>query len=225
MALLLLVLFSVAFAATHIGMSHGALRARLVDKLGLWPFRGVYSLVSILTLGGAALLFWANRHAGPVLWTAPRWVAVLVSLPLMFLAMELLVLILGSPSPASLLPARAEVRAVLRITRHPMNMALACFSLAHLVGNGTLGDVSFFGSIFTVGFFGAFHQDRRIARERGEAYRAFLDQTSVLPFAAILAGRTRLDLGELSLPLLILGFLVFAALAVFHGALFRAPLL
>ena len=106
-----------------------------------------------------------------------------------------------------------------------MNMAFSCFGLAHLVANGTLGDAAFFGSLFVVGFFGAYHQDRRVARERREEFRAFADETSIFPFAAVVIGRTRLEPGELSLPLVILGVAAFAALVVFHGRLFGASIL
>ncbi len=225
MILAALVVLSVLFAVAHIGMSHGAFRSRLVEKLGLWPFRGLYSLVSLVTLIGAAVIFWQHRHLGPELWSAPGWLSAVVAFPLMFLGIELLVLILGSPSPASMIPAKAESRAVLRITRHPMNMAFACFGLAHLIPNGSLGDVSFFGSIFFVGFFGAYHQDRRLARERGDAFRKFQGETSIFPFAAVVRGKTRLAWDELSFPLVVLGALAFVALVLFHGRLFGASLL
>jgi uncharacterized membrane protein len=225
MGLAMSIVLSFLFAATHIGLSHGNVRRRLIEKLGTWPFRGVYSLISIVTLGGAALAYWDVRHLGePTLWTAPTWLAAIVAYPLMFVALELFALMLGTPSPVSMMPAKAEPRGVLRITRHPMNMAFSCFGIAHAFATGTLAGVCFFGSIFVVGFFGAYHQDRRKANAGDEAFLAFRRETSVFPFAAILFRKTRPALSELSLPLLIIGLAAFAALIVFHGRLFGVDL-
>ena len=145
MILILIVVFSALFVVTHLGMSHGAIRTNLVAKLGEWPFRGVYSLVSFLTFGPAAVLWWQNRHLGPVLWEFSPWVERGVALVLMLVAVELIVLMLANPSPASMMPGDNEPRGILRVTRHPMNMGLALFGVAHILANGTVGDVAFFG--------------------------------------------------------------------------------
>ena len=131
----------------------------------------------------------------------------------------------NSGSPAGMLPARREAKGVLRITRHPMNMGFALFGLAHLLANGALGDVVFFSTFVFVGVLGAFHQDARIARERGESIAAFRSQTSILPFYAILVRRTRFEPSELPWPMVAIGIVAWAALAWFHGRLFGAPLL
>ena len=60
MILILIVVFSVLFVATHLLMSHGAIRENLVAKLGTGPFLGLYSLISFLTLGPASVLWWQN---------------------------------------------------------------------------------------------------------------------------------------------------------------------
>lgn len=220
------ILCSVLFLLTHLGLSHGPIRERLVASLGLWPFRGLYSLVSFATLGPAAVLWWTNRHLGPLLFELPWWLERALAVPLMLLAVELLVLGFANPSPVSMVPTRPEPRGVLRVTRHPMNMGFALFGLAHLLANGTLGDVAFFGCCFLgVGVLGAWHQDRRIARSSGEGMDAFRRQTSILPLVAVLLRRTRLDPGELPWPMVILAALIWAALLLLHGRLFGAPLL
>jgi len=221
MILTLIIVFSVLFPLTHILMSHGAIRSGLIKTLhGLWPFRAFYSLVSFLTLGPAVAIWWGHRELGPELWDLPFWVGRGIALPLMLLAVVLLALMLAAPSPASMLPGVSKVHGVLRITRHPMNIAFACFGLAHLLTNGFLGDVFFFGQFFVLGFFGSYHQDARMLNEKGEPYREFMNQTSVIPFAAILRGRTRLDADDLAFPLFLIAVAVFVALVIFHGRLF-----
>jgi len=223
MNLILIIVFSVLFPLTHMLMSHGSIRSGLIKTLhGEWPFRGFYSLVSFLTLGPSAAIWWGHRHLGPELWDLPFWLERAVALPLMLLAMVLLVLMLAAPSPAGLIPGALRARGVLRITRHPMNIAFACFGLAHLVSNGFLGDVFFFGQFAVLGILGSYHQDARKLREKGEPYREFMRTTSVLPFVAILRGRNRLDGGELAFPLFLIAVAVFVALVVFHGRLFGA---
>ena len=101
MILTLIVVFSLLFMLTHIGLSHGSIRQGLVDKLGQWPFRGLYSLVSFLTFGPAAVMWWQNRGAGPLLWELGPWVERGIALVLMLIAVELLVLMLANPSPAT----------------------------------------------------------------------------------------------------------------------------
>ncbi len=225
MYLTLLIAFSVLFVVTHMAMSHGAIRERLVGILhGEWPFRGVYSLVSVLTLGGAVVVFWDHRGLGPVLWELSPVVARVIAFPLMLLALPLLFLSLAQPSPAAMVPGKVEARGVLRITRHPMNMAFALFGAAHLIATGVLGDVVFFGQFLVLGVLGAYHQDARKRRAKGEVYREFARQTSVLPFAAVIRGRNRLEPGELAFPMLALGVVAYILLAVFHGRLFGVPL-
>jgi uncharacterized membrane protein len=225
MTLTILIVFCVLFPMTHIVLSHGTIRSGLVAALrGVWPFRGFYSLVSFATLGGAVYIYWGNRHLGPVLWDLPRIVELVVALPLMLLAITLLVLMLATPSPASMIPGTSEARGVLRITRHPMNMAFASFGLTHVVANGAVGDIFFFGQFLVLGVVGAYHMDSRMAREKGEAYVDFRRQTSVLPFAAIIRGRNSLQAGELAFPMVVLGVAAFVALVVFHGRLFGVGL-
>jgi uncharacterized membrane protein len=219
MALALLILMSILFAVTHIGMSHDPYRARMVEKLGPKGFQALYSVVSLVTFGAAVALFAHNRKAGPVLWTLSHWLYPIIYL-LMLLAFLLLVLSMRDRSPAMMLGGKMAPEGVLRITRHPMNMALAFFALAHVIANGSLGDVAFFGSLFVVGFFGSYHQDQRKAREMGEEYIAFQQQTGVFPFAAIVQGKTGLTAKDLRLPFVIIAVLAFVAALVVHEDLF-----
>jgi len=220
-SLTLILVFSVLFPATHILMSHGRLRTGLVRALGgKWRFRGVYTLVSFLTFFPLVFLWWPNRHLGPQLWELPVWLERAISLPLMLLAVVLFVMMLAAPSPASMRPGAPVARGILSVTRHPMNMAFACFGLAHVAANGFLGDVFFFGQFAVLGLAGAFHQDARLARTRGEHLREFMVATSVLPFAAILQGRSRLATDRRTLAMLVIAIAVFVALVLLHQRLF-----
>jgi uncharacterized membrane protein len=105
-----------------------------------------------------------------------------------------------------------------------MNMAFALWGLAHLLANGTVGDVAFFGSFVVVGVLGAYHMDARIKRQKGEPFVEFCRQTSVLPFGAIARGRNRLTVDEMSFPLAAIGVAVFSALFILHSRFFGGEL-
>jgi len=226
MLLTLIITFSLAFAFSHIALCAEPLRSELVEKMGAMKFRVVYSFIAVGTFAPAAVIAFTNRHLGQVLFVLPRWAELGLSLVLMFGAIQLIVLSLATPSPVSLIPAKPEARGVLRITRHPMNIGWVLFGLAHLAANGYLGDVVFFGVCFSfVGLIGAYHMDARKRRQADDQLSAFLKETSVIPFAAILLRRQRLALSELAWPMVILGVIIWGALVFYHGRLFGAPLL
>ena len=224
MTLTMIVLFSVLFAVTHLVLSHGQIREGIVKSIGEWPFRGLYSLIAFLTLGPAAVLWWQNRHLGPVLWEIPFWPERILAGLLVLFGFFLFFQLLATPSPASMMPAKSEARGVLRITRHPMNMGISLWALAHLLANGTVGDVAFFGSFVVVGVLGPYHMDARLKKTKGEDFIEFCKQTSVMPFSAILGRRNRLALDELSFPLALLAVIAFVVLTIFHSRFFGGEL-
>ncbi len=210
----LLIVFSTLFFLTHVILSHGFIRSALIEKLSAPGFRAVYSLIAILLLGLAIIMLMKTPDKGRVFWDS-AWLYPLTYL-LMMLAFTLALLGLANPSPTGMMSKSMESRGVLRITRHPVNMGIASFGLAHLLANGTLGDIFFFGSIFLTGFIGAYHQDRRKAREKGPEFKAFQAETSIFPFSAIVLRKTRLELKELSIPVLIIAAIAYVAMIYFH---------
>jgi len=187
-------LWAALFLGTHFAISSTAVRPRLIGAVGEQPYRGIYSLVAFATLGPLIYEFACNKHAGPMLWylraDAPiRWLAWI----LMFVALVLFVASLINPNPGGLgAPASSGgPRGVLKITRHPGFVAFTLFGLAHILMNGWLGDVIFFGTFPALGIIGGMHQDSRKIRELGESYRDFEQNTSFVPFAALISGRQR----------------------------------
>ena len=99
-------------------------------------------------------------------------------------------------------------------------MNLGIWALAHVVLNGWLNDVLFFGGIFLVGLLGCLHQDARKRVTEDGRLDGFFAEPSVLPFAAIATGRGRLEPGELPWTALVVAGLVSAGLYHAHGAMF-----
>ncbi len=221
MELALLIISSSLFFLTHIFLSHGSIRERLVSRLGVLGFRAVYSLVSIVTLGAAVWMMAVleGPEKGEELWSL-AWYGYPVVYLLMLAAFVLVFQAIHNPSPAGMMPAEARPAGILRITRHPMNMGIALFGLAHFMANGVPADLFFFGSIFLTGFIGAYHQDRRKAREKAEEFIEFQNNSSILPFAGIIMGKTRFAWEEINKTGLVLAITAFVLLFVFHKTLF-----
>jgi uncharacterized membrane protein len=221
-----LALLWATFAGSHMILSSARLRPRLRARLGEQGFRGLYSLIALAIFVPLVGVYWGNRHAGPLLWTTigPPAVATALNHVLMALA---LVLLASSLLPASAAPSAmqaqpegiARVRGMTRITRHPTLVAFALFGIAHLLVNGNLADVVFFGGFPLFTWIGARHQDERMARDR-PGYRNVIAHTSIVPFGAILAGRQSLVPRELPLPGIVVGLGLATVLRIFHSTLF-----
>lgn len=215
----------VGFAATHLVLSSATVRARLVARLGYDTFRGLYSLAVIAWFVALVWYYARHKHSGPLLWgtIGPPAVAELLNYLLMALALALLVagLIPSQAAPSSMgaSAGRTEARGLMRITRHPFNAAVSLFAVAHLLVNGSLGDVAFFGGFPLFASIGSRHQDARLSRDK-PGYRQLVAETSFVPFGAVVAGRQRLVWSELPW----LGFGAGIVLAVilrrWHGVLF-----
>jgi len=103
-----------------------------------------------------------------------------------------------------------RARGVVRITRHALFMGIAVWAVGHVIVNGWLSDVLFFGGFAVFSVVGAAHQDARKRVTDHERLRAFFAETSMLPFAAIVGGRTEFVAAEIP----VLGVAVGAAAAV-----------
>ena len=133
-------------------------RASMIARLGEGPWKGLYSLVSLV---GLILIVWgfalARQHP-VVIWEPPLWtrhVAILLNLIAFILLAAYMV-------P----PGRIKAR-----LRHPMLLAVKTWAVAHLLANGTLADIVLFGAIL-VWAVADFAASRRDDRARGTVYIA-----------------------------------------------------
>lgn len=221
-ALLATGLASAAFVVSHLGLSSEPLRSRVVARLGDKGFQGLYGLLALLILGAMITAYiQASHHVylwppGPGVRHMP-----LLIMPLAFLLIAGGVLV---PNPSATGMERAldqpePARGVLRITRHPVMWGVGLWAAVHIVANGDLASLLFFGGLLLTALGGAGHLDRRMAATAGERWRRFAAVTSFIPFAAILTGRQRWVGAELLRPAL-WGLGVFALLLVLHVHLF-----
>jgi uncharacterized membrane protein len=176
-----LALASAAFVGTHFLMSH-PLRRPLVGRIGERPFRGLYSLVALVTFGA---MIWAYGRIGdqPPLWDAGEagWVVATV---LMFIGSILFVgSFLGNPAlPGARLERGKVAGGVFAITRHPMMWGFALWAITHIIVVATPKALLFDGAILFLALAGSVGQDRKKAKLMGERFHEWTAQTAFLPF-------------------------------------------
>lgn len=211
-----------AFAGSHLVLSSLPVRRPLIARLGEAGFRGLYSLVGLVTIFFFVGSWWENRHGGPLLWLLRDVPAVWgLSVGLSVLGFAMLVGSLLQPNPTSLAPgASPEPRGISRITRHGFFTGIVLWGLGHVLVNGWAADLVFFGGLALFVVLGALHQDARKRATEGERLAPFYAATSLVPFAAIAAGRQRLAPGELPWAGLALGAAAGVALYLLHPWLF-----
>ena len=173
------------FVGLHFLLSH-PLRGPLVRTVGEGPFRGIYSLIAIVTFG---LMIYYYRVIGdePPLWpiTDAYWIAGTL---LMWLGSILFVgSFVGNPAlPGARRPSGGP-SGVLAITRHPMMWGFAIWAAVHLMVVATPKALVFDGAIILLALVGAAMQDRKKKRLMGQNWRDWSARTAFVPFTRGLA--------------------------------------
>jgi len=201
---------AVLFLGTHLGISSTGLRAALTDKLGERGYLGLYSVLALITLSYLIWIYGELPRFEYVWQPDPN--AYLVPKLLMPLAAILLVggfmvknpTNVGAESLLQNASADADLaHGVTRITRHPFQWAVMLWAIGHLVANGDTVSIVFFATFGILSGLGSVLLDAKKARTLGSDWIVYRNQTSNLPFAAIVAGRNRLVAKELLLPVLV----------------------
>jgi uncharacterized membrane protein len=136
MGLAVEILGLVVFLGAHVFVTQRDERAALVGKIGEWPYRALFSLVSIAGVVLIGYGFARYRAEGLIpIWSPPAWTRHIV-VTLMW--------------PACILLAAAYIPGnIKRVVKHPMLVAVKTWAVAHLCANGDLGGMILFGSVLT----------------------------------------------------------------------------
>ena len=134
MGLILEILGLVVFLGAHVFVTMRDHRAALIKTLGAGPYRGLFSLVSLIGIVLAGYGFAHYRAEGLImLWNPPPWTRHIV-VALMW--------------PASIMVVAAYIRGhIARVLKHPMLVGVKTWAAAHLCANGDLGGIILFGSV------------------------------------------------------------------------------
>lgn len=226
-----LVAAAAVFLLIHLVISGTRVRDAITSAIGEGPYMGLFSLASIAVLVwlGVAYAHARSDPAQVAYWTVTpvtRWIQLAVTL----LAFMLLVPGLMTRNPTSVRQEGAldkpdVVKGMLRVTRHPFLWGVAIWAAGHLMVNGDTASLILFGTLLVLSVVGTYSIDAKRRRALGDKWSGFAAQTSAVPFAAILQGRQRLDLGEIGWGRLALAVAVWAALLFAHPYAFGAPAL
>ncbi len=152
------------FLGAHALPIFSGVRNAMVARLGAMPYRGLFSVVSVVGLVMIVIGYGQARMDGsPVLYDPPTWtrhVTMLLMLPVFVLLI------------ATYVPGRIR-----KITRHPMLVAVKLWAFSHLLANGDLASVLLFG-----GFLVWAVADRISVKRRGDPGT---------PFSLEIAGKGR----------------------------------
>jgi uncharacterized membrane protein len=134
MGLAVEILGLVVFLGAHVLVSMRGHRAALIAKLGEGPYKGVFSLVSIVGLVLIGYGFARYRAEGLIpLGYPPAWTRHIVE---------------AAMWPASILLVAAYIPGdIKRLLKHPLLVAVKLWAAAHLCANGDLGGIILFASV------------------------------------------------------------------------------
>jgi len=178
----------VVFLLSHSVPVRAPVKPWLVARVGPAAFAAGYSVLSLVVLA------WLIKAAGDApfvpLWAWAPWQA-MVPLAVMLLVCLLLCHALGRPNPFSFGGARTVPfdparPGVVRLTRHPLLLALALWAAAHLVPNGDLAHVILFGVFAGFAGLGGRIIDRRKQREMGPDWHEARAQVALSPLSQAL---------------------------------------
>jgi len=192
-----LLLAAIFFTGIHLGVAGTAIRDRAIAALGPSGYTAAFSIATVVGLAWLVMAY--NRAPYIVTWGMLEWwkpFAIILMLP----ASLLVVIGLTTPNPTAVAQENRLAQppqGIVRVTRHPFLTGVGLWALVHLIGDGDVASLVFFTVWAVVALAGTVSIDRKRQRLFGEAWEPFAAQTSIVPFAAIAAGRNRFRPGEI----------------------------
>ena len=134
MGLALLVLGLILFLGPHVFVTMRDQRDMVVKRMGEWPYKALFAVITIVGLFVIAKGFALYRDTGWIeVWDPPNWTRH-ITVALMW--------------PAAILVTAAYIPGdIKRTLKHPMLVGVKLWALAHLIANGDLGSIILFGSV------------------------------------------------------------------------------
>jgi uncharacterized membrane protein len=224
--LLSLVIAGLAFCGSHVLLSSTGLRGSLRDQLGETGYLAVYSLTALATF---AWFIVAYAHAPSIiLWPPQRW---MTFVPVVVMPMATILLVAGytTANPTAVAMerlARADDPApgILRVTRHPVMWAIGLWAVSHVIANGDVRSLIFFGAFAGLSLGGTLLIDHKKRLALGSDWSRLSQITSNLPFAALIAGRTRMRWRDIGLLRVVAGLLLYVVLFRGHAIIAGMPI-
>ncbi len=188
---------TILFAGGHFLLSSASLRKPLSRKLGNNGFQILYSLC-VLAAFVWMLFAYASAPVVNLWFPAPAlsWAPQLL-MPIAFFA-----IVAGLTTPSATAVGgqklledtpQSAARGIFTITRHPFLWGTTLWAFSHLLANGDAASIILMIGIAVLSLGGMHHIDQRREAAVGAAWGPYAMTTSLVPFAAIASGRTKLD--------------------------------
>lgn len=207
------------FVGGHFFLSSVAVREPVIKALGPIGFRLLYSVAALASFAwtihayraAPAMPLW---DPGPGLRHAPLLVMPIAAILLVAGNSTVNVTSVGGERHAD---GVRPVGGIMTVTRHPMLWGIGLWAVAHLLANGDQASVILFGGMAVLAFGGMAHIDHRRRDALGGAWGPIALTTSVVPFAAALQGRTKIDWAGIGPWRPLAGIALYGALILLHG--------
>ncbi len=213
----LLIVGCVAFVLLHLGISSTPLRGIMQGALGENGYLGVYSVLAFAGLGLMIYGYSQSAHADFVWYPSPT--AYKVTKVFLLFSLVLLAMGMVAKNPTAVKMDAAledDVQGIVKITRHPVQWGILLFAIGHIIANGDVASLMFFGTFAVVSFFGMFAIDARKRKEEDSRWVSFMSNTSMVPFGAIAQGKVKFSMADISWGGLVAGIALYAAIYWFH---------
>ena len=210
-----LALAAALFVASHVLISGTRLRGRLVGMTGEKPFQAAFSALSLLLLWWLIQAYRGAPHVG--LWETDVGVRH-GAMAVMAVACVLVAagFSLTSPTGVGAGDGLKAPTGIIKVTRHPVMWGIGLWALVHMAANRDAAGIILLGAMAVLAFAGALSIDAKKRRLMGEEWTRFAAQTSFVPFAALIGGRTCLSAREIGFWRPVAGLALFAGLYLAH---------
>ena len=193
-----MILLLFCFAVIHSGGA--ALRVRAEGLIGARAWRLVFAFASIPSAVILVGYFIAHRYDGVRFWNF-QGVSELIPLIWILSAISFLFLYPATYNlleiPAVLKPrVRIYATGIIRVTRHPQAIGQIIWCFAHTLWIGTSFTLLTSIGLILHHLFAIWHGDKRLANRFGEQFEKFKENTSIVPFMAIIEGRQEFKIKE-----------------------------
>jgi uncharacterized membrane protein len=149
MGLAIMIIGLAVFLGAHTLVALRPQRAAVIARVGERPYRGLFSLVSLIGIILIGYGFARYRAAGYIdIWMPPRWTRH-VTEALVWPAIVFVV--------AAYVPSQIK-----RVLKHPMLVGVKLWAVAHLLSNGDLGSIILFGSVLAWAVYDRIAVKRRV---------------------------------------------------------------
>ena len=223
-----LLVAALAFVGGHFLISSTGVRPWLVGRIGERLYAGLFSAQALALIVWLVMAFRAAPR-DHLLWDIPGIAH--LALTLMPFVLVLAVGGFARPNPSAVMvpaPGAAwQPRGIFTVTRHPVMWAFGLWALLHVLANGDVAGLVFFGAFALLALLGTLAIDAKKRRTwPAESWRAFTAATSNLPFLAIAQRRTRFDGRGIGWKTVLIALVLYFAIVFwFHPQVIGAPLL